>query len=173
MPATLKNAVISATALVALVQLCPAPFLAAIPAATAAGIGAASAAVSAAAAVGGTVATAVQAGKSNRLMRREQLAQRSTDFEDYKVIAARQEQNQLAWDLCHQQLGSASLTFSGPSPGNVLVQGMPPACMTLATVITGEFNVGTPVPQGSDSMLFQNLSDEDIQEIQNALDSHP
>lgn len=48
---------------------------------------------------------------------------------------------------------------------------MPPACMTLATVITGEFNTGTPVPQGTDSILFQNLTDEEIQEIQDALDS--
>lgn len=53
---------------------------------------------------------------------------------------------------------------------DILVEGMPPACMTLATVITGEFNVGNPVPQGTDSMLFQNLSNEDIQEIQDALD---
>jgi hypothetical protein len=56
---------------------------------------------------------------------------------------------------------------------DVLVQGMPPACMTLATVITGQFNVGNPVPMGSDSMLFQNLSSEDMQEIQDALDAHP
>jgi hypothetical protein len=118
MPSTLKNTIISATALVALVQFCPAPFLAAIPAAVAVGIGTVSTAASAAAAVGGTVTQAIQAGKGSRVMRREQLAQRAAAVEDFARVAARQEQNQRAWELCREQLGSASLTFSGPSPGS-------------------------------------------------------
>ncbi|KAI0506244.1 hypothetical protein F5B22DRAFT_624807 [Xylaria bambusicola] len=52
MPSFAKTA-LSTVAAVALVQFCPAPFLAAIPAATVAGISAASAAVSAAGAVAG------------------------------------------------------------------------------------------------------------------------
>lgn len=96
MPSTLKNTAISATDLVTLVQFCLAPFLA-IPAAVAAGIGAASEAVGAAAAVAGLVTGAVEAGKSSRLMRREQLAQRGAAGEYHKLVAACQEQNQLAW----------------------------------------------------------------------------
>lgn len=118
---SLKTTVISATAFVAMVQFCPAPFLA-IPEAAAAGIGAVSSAVSAASDVGGTVAGAIEGAKSSRVMRRQKLAQRasvSAGAEDgHKLVAARQEQNQLAWQLCHDQLTNASLTFSGPSPGS-------------------------------------------------------
>ncbi|RYP07318.1 hypothetical protein DL765_009195 [Monosporascus sp. GIB2] len=155
-----RKTAVSAMAAVALVQFCPAPF-GAIPAATAAGIGAASAAVSAAAAVAGTVVTAVN-GRSVKINGRS-----------VSRIQQRQEHNQQAWNDCRSQLGSASLMFSAPETGNVLVQGVPPACMTLATVITGQYNQGNPIPMGSDSILFQNLSDEDVQEIQAALDAHP
>jgi hypothetical protein len=43
--------------------------------------------------------------------------------------------------------------------------------MTLLNVITGQFDEGNPIPQGTDSALFTNLSREDIQTIQNALDA--
>lgn len=43
--------------------------------------------------------------------------------------------------------------------------------MTLATVITGKYNAGNPIPEGSDSILFQNMSDDDLQALQNALNS--
>ncbi|RYP69412.1 hypothetical protein DL769_005266 [Monosporascus sp. CRB-8-3] len=172
MPCSRKTAV-AAVAAMALVQFCPAPFLGAIPAATAAGIGATSAAVSAAAAVAGTVVTAVN-GRSVKINGRS-----------VSRIQQRQEHNQQAWNDCRNQLGSASVTFSAPEPGkeeskantellqDVLAQGVPPACMTLVTVITGQYNEGNPIPMGSDSVLFQNLSNEDIQEIQAALDAHP
>lgn len=55
---------------------------------------------------------------------------------------------------------------------DVLVSGIPSSCMTLLTVITGQYDEGNPIPQGSDSALFQNLSDDDIEALQNALDSH-
>ncbi|KAI0160015.1 hypothetical protein GGR52DRAFT_576748 [Hypoxylon sp. FL1284] len=159
--------VVTAAAAMALVQFCPAPFLAAIPAATAAGIGAASAAVSAAAAVGGTVVAAIK--------------DRSVDVEEEQFLTRRgvsrvqmrQEQNQQAWNDCHSQLTSAHVTFSAPEKGDILVKGIPSACMTLATVITGHYNAGNPIPEGSDSILFQNLSNDDIQSIQDALDAHP
>lgn len=51
----------------------------------------------------------------------------------------------------------------------VLAEGLPPACMTLSGVLTGEYNEGNPVPQGVDSILFTGLSDESIDEIQDAL----
>lgn len=43
--------------------------------------------------------------------------------------------------------------------------------MTLSTIITGRFNAGNPVPQGTDSISFTGLSNEDVQEIQDALDA--
>lgn len=41
--------------------------------------------------------------------------------------------------------------------------------MTLATVITGKYDEGNPVPMGSSSMQFSGLSDSDIDDIENAL----
>ncbi|RWA12042.1 hypothetical protein EKO27_g3074 [Xylaria grammica] len=157
MPSITKT-VLSTAAAVALVQFCPAPFLAEIPAAIAAGINTASSAVSAA----GTVAGSVLQGVNNN----------NNHNNGANHPHRRQEQNELAWSICHDQLGKASLHFSSPTKGNVLVEGMPPACMTLATVITGQFDVGNPIPMSSSLILFQNLSDKDIRDIQNALDAH-
>ena len=61
------------------------------------------------------------------------------------------------------------LTFFLPA---VRVDGMPPACMTLSTTITGKFNEGNPVPEGNDAIQFSNLSNDDIQAIQDALNAH-
>ena len=44
--------------------------------------------------------------------------------------------------------------------------------MTLSTVITGTLDEGNPVPMGSDSIQFTNLSDGDIQTIKDALQAH-
>ncbi|KAI0390905.1 hypothetical protein F5Y17DRAFT_461336 [Xylariaceae sp. FL0594] len=152
MPAAGKT-FIAAAAAVALVQYCPAPFLALIPEGIAAGLGAVSGVVGAAAGVAGTVVGGIKGRDVSHRFRR-------------------QEQNQQAWSDCHSQLGSATLTFSSPMEGNVLVEGIPPACMTLSTVLTGKYDEGNPVPMGSSSILFQNLSQQDMQDIQNALDSH-
>lgn len=51
----------------------------------------------------------------------------------------------------------------------VLAAGVPSACMTLVTVITGQYDEGNPVPMGSDSVQFSGLSDSDIDEIESAL----
>lgn len=55
---------------------------------------------------------------------------------------------------------------------DVLVTGVPPACMTLVTVLTGVYDEGDPIPEGSDSVMFQNLSNDDVTAIQNALSAH-
>ncbi|KAI0010572.1 hypothetical protein F4779DRAFT_616539 [Xylariaceae sp. FL0662B] len=154
---SLKKMTVSTVAVVALVQLCPAPFLAAIPAAVSAGIGAAGACVGAAGAVAGAVEGGINHG--HRLGRSQSRVKR-------------QAANQQAWNDCHHQLGSAKVVFSAPSTGNILVKGIPPACMTLVTVITGQYDEGDPIPKGTDSVLFQNLSNNDIQEIQDALNAH-
>lgn len=95
-----KSAAVSTMGLVAMVQFCPAPFLAAIPAATAAGINTAAAVIGAAGGVAGAVTGAISAANGRRGM------------------FPRQEQNELAWQLCREQLTGATITFDGPSPGS-------------------------------------------------------
>lgn len=51
----------------------------------------------------------------------------------------------------------------------VLAEGIPSACMTLSGVLTGKYNEGNPVPMGVDSILFTGLTDETIDEIEDAL----
>lgn len=45
--------------------------------------------------------------------------------------------------------------------------------MTLSGVLTNVYNEGNPVPEGTDSVTFTNLAPGDLQEIQDALNSHP
>ncbi|TVY16137.1 hypothetical protein LARI1_G006239 [Lachnellula arida] len=150
-----------AVALIAMVQYCPAPFLAAIPEAVAIGIGAASGVVSAISSVAGNVESGI--GK-----REVELAR------DFNSRIKRQDYGTgTAWPDCKKQLGSAKVTFSAPAVGTVLVKGVPSACMTLSTVITGKFDEGNPVPQGADSIQFSGLKDADVTAIQNALNAHP
>ncbi|KAK7739769.1 hypothetical protein SLS53_005739 [Cytospora paraplurivora] len=175
MPSTLSKTIISAVAFVSLVQICPAPFLA-IPAAVAAGVGDAATIVGAAATVAGTVKKVKDATKKSSkrdIMRRHILPGDGIAYDESHpvAIAARAEQNELAWKLCGEQLHSASLNFSSPSDNDVLVKGIPSACMTLSTVLTGQYNTGNPVPEGTDSILFQNLNSTEIQEIHDALES--
>ncbi|EHK99446.1 hypothetical protein GLAREA_06613 [Glarea lozoyensis ATCC 20868] len=167
-----SKVIVQAVALVVLVQYCPAPFLAAIPAAVAAGIGAASAAVSAAAAVAGVVVDAVknrdleEVNAPRTFISRVKRAPQGFDISTIGFGTA--------FEDCKTQLNGASVTFSGPAPGTVLVVGIPPACMTLSGVLAGgDFNEGKPVPMGVDSLQFTDLSNESILEIQAALDAHP
>ncbi|KAI4643628.1 hypothetical protein J4E93_006639 [Alternaria ventricosa] len=170
----LSNAksLIAPIALLALAQHCPAPFLAAIPAATAAGIGAVSAAVSAAGTVAGSVATAINGKRARDGTQVIHARENWAGLHSY--VSKRQDEEfgtGTAWQDCADQLKGADVTFEGTGPGVILVSGIPPACMTLATVITGKFNAGNPVPQGTDSISFTGLSNEDVQAIQDALDA--
>ncbi|KAI1259717.1 hypothetical protein F5Y18DRAFT_290234 [Xylariaceae sp. FL1019] len=70
---------------------------------------------------------------------------------------------------CKEGLEQATVHFSSPLTGNLLVAGVPPACMTLAGTIFGD---DKPIPVGPESLLFQNIDDADMVEIQAALDSH-
>lgn len=54
----------------------------------------------------------------------------------------------------------------------LLVQNMPAPCMNLATVITGDYNAGNPIPQGSSSILFRGLTQAQLQQIQDTLDAN-
>jgi hypothetical protein len=43
--------------------------------------------------------------------------------------------------------------------------------MTLATVVTGEVDLGNPVPEGTDSILFSGLSDDQIDNLIDSLNA--
>lgn len=100
-----SSSAVTIAALGALVQLSPAPFFALIPEAVAVGMGATAAVVGAAGAVTGGVSTAItNANKRSTFGRHER--------------HRRQEANQAAWQSCHDQLATATVTFAGPSTGS-------------------------------------------------------
>ncbi|KKY39624.1 hypothetical protein UCDDA912_g00328 [Diaporthe ampelina] len=146
---------ISAAVLTALVQLSPAPIVITIPLALDVGLGTAASCVSAAASVAGTVAGAVK-GKRDV----------GHPHQIRPALEGRQEMNKAAWESCKEQLGGANLNFSADSPGS---DGIPSSCMTLLNVLTGDYNAGNPLPMGSDSALFRDLSNDDINNLQSAL----
>ncbi|OKL63624.1 hypothetical protein UA08_00956 [Talaromyces atroroseus] len=155
-------------ALLTMVQYCPAPFISAI-AGVVAGVTASdtAAVVGAAAGVAGAVEGGISASHKKRDIPRPFNSR----------IKKRQDLSNLglgtAYPDCLDELKGTTLTFSRPSDNTVLVSGMPPACMALCGVLTGIYNEGNPVPESSSSVSFTNLSSEDIQQIQNALDVHP
>jgi hypothetical protein len=73
---------------------------------------------------------------------------------------------QYNYDMCHQSLNGAKLTFTPGGPGSFQVAGVPSTCMVLATVLTGSFNAGYPVPMGADSLKFSGLTDGELKELQ-------
>ncbi len=102
MPSAGKSATISAIALAAMVQFCPAPFLALIPEAVAVGLGAVSGVIGAAGGIAGAVEGGIAASHSRARVRQTK----------------RQQQNPQAWNDRHGQLGSATVTFSAPAVGS-------------------------------------------------------
>ncbi|KAI5244728.1 hypothetical protein E4T43_03583 [Aureobasidium subglaciale] len=77
--------------------------------------------------------------------------------------------SQYSLQQCADSLAGVRVVFT-PRGDGLLVSGMPAPCMNLATVITGDYNAGNPVPMSSDSILFSGLSNKQLQSIQNALD---
>jgi hypothetical protein len=107
---------VQTVALVAMVQYCPAPFLAAIPAGVAAGIATASAVVGAVSSVAGVVVSAVKDRDLEEVNAPRTFisrVKRSPQGVDLSTIGFG-----TAFDDCKTQLGSASVTFSGPAPGS-------------------------------------------------------
>ncbi|KAF2227153.1 hypothetical protein BDZ85DRAFT_279047 [Elsinoe ampelina] len=123
-------------------------------------IAAAGGVASGAAAAADSIRDAKKGDKRRRRYTREALSVRSPQ----EMYGAK-----LAWDLCRDDVKKATLGFEAAGPGNILVTGLPPTCMVLATTITGTFNEGTPVPMGTDSIQFNNVSDETIDAMEQAL----
>ncbi|KAJ5766115.1 uncharacterized protein N7511_003731 [Penicillium nucicola] len=76
------------------------------------------------------------------------------------------------WEQCHKELTTSHVDFNGESAGTVVVSGVPPTCMNLATVITGKFDEGNPVPLSNNAIRFTGLTNDDVNKIQDALNTH-
>ncbi|KAI7532049.1 hypothetical protein KC331_g13778 [Hortaea werneckii] len=74
-------------------------------------------------------------------------------------------------DQCVSSLSGVQVNFV-PQDNGLLVQNMPAPCMNLAIVITGDYNAGNPIPQGSSSILFRGLTQAQLQQIQDTLDAN-
>lgn len=97
----------SAAALIATIQLVPAPFLGGIAAAVGADLGSIGEAVGTAAGVAGAVEGGISAGNGK--------VKRSNSFTRVKRADYGTQQ---AWDDCHNQLSGSDITFSAPNPGS-------------------------------------------------------
>ncbi|KAJ8133202.1 hypothetical protein O1611_g415 [Lasiodiplodia mahajangana] len=72
---------------------------------------------------------------------------------------------QSSFDLCHDQLAGTHVDSSIPGPGKARFDGVPPACMDLAAVLTG--NCGAPdgpgvIVCGSACLHYSGLTDEEL-----------
>ncbi|RJE26421.1 hypothetical protein PHISCL_01222 [Aspergillus sclerotialis] len=74
---------------------------------------------------------------------------------------------QPAADECKGQLqDGATVVFSPIGSDGIRIDGVPPACMTLANVYLGENpNQPGPIPMGSASLEYHNLSQEEIDKL--------
>ncbi|KAG9683723.1 hypothetical protein KCU95_g15557, partial [Aureobasidium melanogenum] len=73
---------------------------------------------------------------------------------------------QYNFDMCHESLNGAELTFTPAGPGSFQIAGVPSTCMVLATALTGSFNAGNPTPLGADSLKFTGLTDDEMNQLQ-------
>ncbi|KAK6000371.1 hypothetical protein QM012_003617 [Aureobasidium pullulans] len=73
---------------------------------------------------------------------------------------------QYNFDMCHESLSGAKLTFTPAGAGSFQVAGVPSTCMVLATALTGSFNAGNPTPLGADSLRFTGLTDDEMSQLQ-------
>lgn len=144
-----------------LLQLCPAPPLAAI------GIGAAEAASVVGGVGGGAVAGGIGYAASKQKAKKPP---RSAEGQDALAGLNLPEE---AADDCREELRSATVNVSPADNNGVRFDGVPPACMTLANVFLGQNTLGQPVPipMGSASLQYENLSPDELQTLQNALDA--
>ncbi|KAI4139939.1 MAG: hypothetical protein LQ341_004022 [Variospora aurantia] len=154
-----------ALTLVVLFQPCPAPPLAAI------GFGVAEAASIAGGIGGGALAggIGVAAANSNK-----------EDSDGGKMMALKRQDalsglhlpEQAAND-CRGQLQTANVNVSPVGVNGVRFDGVPSACMTLATVFLGDNPQAdsAPIPMGSASLQYNNLTPDELQTLQNALDA--
>ncbi|KAI1346498.1 hypothetical protein F5Y01DRAFT_319707 [Xylaria sp. FL0043] len=79
---------------------------------------------------------------------------------------------QYNFDQCHDQLAGVTVTNSLPAAGEAKFDGVPPACMDLAGVLTGACPGGngpTIVPCGSACLHYTGLTDDQLGALSKAL----
>ncbi|KAI9670536.1 MAG: hypothetical protein M1831_005756 [Alyxoria varia] len=142
----------AAVTLTLLFQSCPAPPAAAIGIAGGAASGAA------------TAVTEKAFGGSRRVKNRKRQA-------DDDGLAGLNLPTQAVND-CRGQLAGAHVSMT-PVGSGARFDGVPSACMTLANVFLGQNTEGqaVPVPMGSASLLYDNLKQEELRLLQDALAS--
>jgi hypothetical protein len=170
-------AAVSATAMLSMVQYAPAPFLLLTEAAVeTAGAVAAAVGSLGGAVLGGAASASVAHGISS-----------STRRSPIDLPAG---VSQHSWDLCKGELDGAHVKFSGttncksqimPAPDDTLLtvtvrlDGLPAACMDLATVLTGDPTQDggpVPTPMGSAAIQYSDLTDDEWHQVYNALKEH-
>ncbi|KAJ5643428.1 uncharacterized protein N7484_005935 [Penicillium longicatenatum] len=153
-------AAVSATAMLSMVQYAPAPFLLLTEAAveTAGAVAAADGSLGGAV-LGGAASASVAHGISS-----------STRRSPIDLPAG---VSQHSWDLCKGELDGAHVKFSGTT--NLRLDGLPAACMDLATVLTGDPTQDggpVPTPMGSAAIQYSDLTDDEWHQVYNALKEH-
>lgn len=76
------------------------------------------------------------------------------------------------WDDCYNEALSSHITITGPIGDNhIRAEGVPPTCMTLATVIGGTAGQAIPIPCGSNCMEWTNMTPEFYENVRGMLNS--
>ncbi|KAI1125683.1 hypothetical protein F5Y10DRAFT_294463 [Nemania abortiva] len=78
---------------------------------------------------------------------------------------------QYNFDQCHDQISRTHVETSVPGPGKAQFDGVPPACMDLATVLTGSCGSNGPglTVCGSACLHYTGLTDEQLATLSNAI----
>lgn len=71
------------------------------------------------------------------------------------------------WDDCYNDALNAQITINGPVGDNhIQIEGLPPTCMVLATVLDGKTNGGpVPIPCGSACIEYSGMTPEEYEQI--------
>ncbi|KAK2774465.1 hypothetical protein CKAH01_03698 [Colletotrichum kahawae] len=74
------------------------------------------------------------------------------------------------WDDCYNEALASHITITGPIGDNhIRAEGVPPTCMTLATVIGGTAVQAIPIPCGSACMEWTNMTPEFYENVRGML----
>ncbi|CRK21709.1 hypothetical protein BN1723_002824 [Verticillium longisporum] len=74
------------------------------------------------------------------------------------------------YERCRNDISGVSVTATSPGPGSVQFVGVPASCMNLATVLIGDpVNGPYPLPCGSDCLVYNNLPQQQFDDLVAAL----
>lgn len=77
------------------------------------------------------------------------------------------------WDDCYNDALEAQITINGPGEDNrIKVEGLPPSCMTLSTVLDGDTEGGpVPTPCGSACIEYSGMTPDEYEQIRGQLNA--